>query len=84
MNHQEASDRLLQQVDSWDAFRRSVNSLEGKKAKGDAFERLIQIFLGLHPEYQWQTQDIWLYDEIPGALKKEPLEKKRHIPSRIG
>ena len=50
MNHQEASDRLLQQVDSWDAFRRSVNSLEGKTAKGDAFERLIQIFLELHAE----------------------------------
>jgi len=50
-------DRVIREYGSWEEFFREVSALPdsaptGTPAKGSVFERLTQLYLKTHPEYQ--------------------------------
>ena len=62
-------DAILKEIHSWEELRKAAVPLT-KKRKGDLFERLVQFFLELDPEYS-QLREVWLYEEVPAGLKEE-------------
>lgn len=63
-------DGLIAGCQSWSDFDAQAQRLT-KKAKGDAFERLTQLYLLTHPEYQTLVDEVWLLDEVPAAIRKQ-------------
>ncbi len=39
------------------------------KEKGDIFERIVQLYLQTHPEYQSTLQEVWLLNEVPAKVR---------------
>ena len=65
---------ILSKVTSWDDYFRAAQALKGKGStslKGKLFERLTQIFFQHHPDYAFQTRNVWLFAEIPASIKKD-------------
>ncbi len=61
-------DTLIQKIKTWDDFKKALAPL-GTKAKGDAFERLVQIYLQIDPRHKTKLKRVWLLKELPTHLK---------------
>ena len=57
-------DEFIRSAKSWDDFVAGQRGLLGKE-KGDAFERLVQLYLQLEPIYFAQIKNVWLLAEVP-------------------
>jgi superfamily II DNA or RNA helicase len=55
---------ILRGCESWGEFQQRASSLI-EKAKGDSFERLVQLYLQLEPVYASQLKNVWLLEEVP-------------------
>jgi len=70
------TDRFLAAAPSWDAFFRKASALPASAPgpapdKGKVFERLTQLYLKTHPDYQTRLRNIWrVKDELPPAIRK--------------
>ncbi len=73
--HPLSVDRLIRECGSWTEFFREVSSLpnsarRGGVDKGNAFERLTQLYLQTHPEYLTKLRSVWrAEDELPAAIR---------------
>ena len=75
--HKTGADDLISRCNSWVDFTSAVNDL-GTKEKGDAFERLTQLYLLTKPEYRSLFKDVWLLDDLPSSTKR----RLKNLPSR--
>jgi superfamily II DNA or RNA helicase len=64
------ADDFIQPAKSWDDF---VAGQRGRahKEKGDAFERLVQLYLQLEPIYAAQLKNVWLLEEVPLEIRSK-------------
>ena len=72
-----AADRFLTAARSWDDFFKKASALPastpaGVPDKGKVFERLTQLYLKTHPEYQTKLRHVWrVKDELPSDIRKK-------------
>ena len=57
-------------INSWTEFEAALTPL-GKKAKGDAFERLTYWFFLLNEVHASQYEEVWLWADVPQQVKEE-------------
>lgn len=57
-------------INSWTEFEAALAPL-GKKAKGDAFERLTYWFFLLNEVHASQYEEVWLWADVPQQVKEE-------------
>ena len=61
-------DTVIRNSASWkDLFQRLIAVTP--KEKGDVFERVVQLYLTTHSEYQTKLKNVWMLDEIPKAAR---------------
>ena len=58
---------VLKQSESWEQFQTHVAALANTKEKGDAFERLCQLFLQTDSRYK-ELKSVWLLKEVPASI----------------
>lgn len=58
---------VLKQSESWEQFQTHVAALANPKQKGDAFERLCQLFLQTDSRYK-ELKSVWLLKEVPASV----------------
>jgi len=63
-------DRFIASCASWSEFWDGTKKLSSNKEKGDAFERLTQLYLQTAPEYQSKLAHIWTLREVPPDVRK--------------
>lgn len=63
-------DLILASINNWDDFRTQLTVLSNIE-KGNAFERLTQLYLQLSPVYQSKLRYVWLLHEVPHKLVSE-------------
>jgi len=61
---------LIRSSTSWTDFNASLGSLKSKE-KGDAFARVVQLYLQTEPEYVTKLKDVWLLDEVPVSIQRK-------------
>jgi superfamily II DNA or RNA helicase len=66
--HEAGSMNSRRTVSSWADFCSSLAPL-GTKAKGDAFERLVKLYLTIDPQYSTQLRRVWLHKDVPPKLR---------------
>lgn len=52
-------------------FGKRTSTLALTKDKGDAFERLTQVYLQTAPEYRIALEKVWLLREVPASVRAE-------------
>ncbi len=62
------ADDSIQRAKSWDDFVAGQRG-PADKEKGDAFERLVQLYLQLEPIYAAQIKNVWLLEEVPLEIR---------------
>jgi superfamily II DNA or RNA helicase len=68
-------DTIIRNAQTWmDLFHRLT--VMTPKEKGDVFERVVQLYLQTHPEYQSILQSVWLLNEVPAKVRA-----KLNLPS---
>lgn len=70
-----AKSRLFAGVKSFADLEKRIAAIPENKRKGDAFEQFVKAFLLLDPEYATKISDVWIYHEVPSAIRK-----KLHLP----
>ena len=61
-------DAVIRRAKSWsELFSRLENMTP--KDKGDVFERVVQLYLKTHPEYQSQLSEVWMLNEVPKRVR---------------
>src|SRR4029077_2471116 len=63
-------DRFIASCASWSEFWEGTKRLSSNKEKGNAFERLTQLYLQTVPEYQSEVAHIWTLREVPSDVRK--------------
>jgi predicted helicase len=63
-------DRFIASCAAWSEFWEGTKKLSSNKEKGDAFERLTQLYLQTAPEYQTELERIWPLREVPPHVRK--------------
>jgi superfamily II DNA or RNA helicase len=64
-------DNFIVDCPSFEDFRKRTSALPIPKDRGDAFERLAQVYLQTEPEYQTKLKNVWLLDEVPAGVRNE-------------
>jgi predicted helicase len=64
-------DRFIVDCPSFEEFRKRTSALPLPKDRGDAFERLTQIYLRTAPEYRTTLEKVWLLREAPARVLAE-------------
>jgi superfamily II DNA or RNA helicase len=64
------TDRFIRDCKSWDDFFQRNKSLPSKKEQGDNFERVVQLYLQVTPQYNNLT-DIWAHYEVPADVRRK-------------
>jgi hypothetical protein len=62
------SNRLIAEARCWDDFWSALCTLKSGRERGDAFERLTQLYLQTAPEYRTQLRHVWLLNEVPESV----------------
>jgi predicted helicase len=70
-------DQILRKCRNRLDFCSLVDPFQTTKAKGDAFERLVQLYLAIDPQYRTKLRKVWLYDEVPQKVRRH-----RRLPAR--
>ena len=55
---------LIRKSDSWAELFVQLQEVPSK-IKGDVFERVVQLYLKTHPEYETRLSEVWRLDEVP-------------------
>jgi predicted helicase len=63
---------------SWSDFVKAITPLRSED-RGDAFERLTQLFLQIEPVYGSKLKDVWRESEVPAALRRKLRLPRRDI-----
>ena len=63
-------DRFIASCASWGEFWEGTKRLSSNKEKGDAFERLTQLYLQTVPEYQTELAHVWALRKVPPHVRK--------------
>ncbi|MGV8122265.1 MAG: DEAD/DEAH box helicase family protein [Candidatus Xenobiia bacterium LiM19] len=58
---------LFKNINDWTHFKYELSKLDAK-AKGNAFERLVQFYLQISPLYKTKLKNVWLFHEIPAKI----------------
>ena len=61
---------ILQHTSCWDDFRRQLSALPTTKAKGDAFEALVELYLAFDPKHATKIKYVWHYAKVPPRIRK--------------
>jgi superfamily II DNA or RNA helicase len=64
-----APDRFIASCKSWDDFWERATTLSAAE-KGAAFERLVQLYLQVAPEYRTELQHVWLLRHVPVEIRQ--------------
>lgn len=63
------TDEFIRSANSWNDFGAGQRKLADKE-KGDAFERLVQLYLQLEPRYAAQLKNVWLLTDVPLQVRE--------------
>ena len=69
LNHM-SPDRFIAACKSWEDFWDRTRALSSETEKGNAFERLTQLYLQTAPEYRTKLKDVWLLREVPADIRR--------------
>ena len=64
-------DRFIVDCSSFEEFRKRTSALPLTKDRGDAYERLTQVYLQTVPEYQTALEKVWLLRDAPAHALAE-------------
>ncbi|MDA9982621.1 DEAD/DEAH box helicase family protein, partial [Gammaproteobacteria bacterium] len=64
------TDSLIRKAPSWSELFTVLQSFPAKE-KGDVFERVVQLYLRTHPEYESRLTNVWLLDEVPKSVREK-------------
>jgi len=70
-------DRFIASCNSWDDFWEQTKGLASDTEKGRVFERLVQLYLQITPEYRTELQHVWLLREVTPDICR-----RINLPSR--
>ena len=62
------ADTVIRKAMSWAELFLRLTTMKPKE-KGDVFERVVQLYLKSHPEYQSQLSEVWLLKEVPKRVR---------------
>ena len=62
-------DRFIASCSSWNDFWERAAKLSPTE-KGVAFERLVQLYLQIVPEYRTELQHVWLLRHVPSDIRQ--------------
>src|SRR5688572_22054770 len=62
------ADRLLRRCGSWTEFWKLTRPLD-RRTCGDAFERLVQLYLQTQPLYHSKLRHVWRWPEVPDDIR---------------
>jgi len=65
-----STDRIIAGCRSWSDFVQCVGKLKTTKQRGDAFERLTQLYLQTDPEYVTKLKSVWLLEQVPVKIRQ--------------
>jgi predicted helicase len=63
-------DRFIASCMSWSDFWERATKLSPTE-KGTAFERLVQLYLQIAPEYRSELRHVWLLREVPADIRRK-------------
>jgi superfamily II DNA or RNA helicase len=64
-----SADRFIASCSSWNDFWERATKLSATE-KGTAFERLVQLYLQIVPEYRTELQHVWRLREVPPDIRR--------------
>ena len=62
------TDTVIRKSHSWNALFQRLIPMKTKD-KGDVFERVVQLYLTTHPEYQSTLSNVWMLNEVPKRVR---------------
>ena len=65
------ADELIAACASWKEFSERIATLPTEKEKGDAFERLVALYLMTAPEYRAKLSDVWPLASVPSEIRRQ-------------
>ena len=69
-------DTVIRNSPSWGELFQRLIPMKTKE-KGDVFERVTQLYLQTHPEYQSKLSKVWMLNDVPKRVRKKFV--RRHI-----
>jgi len=70
MARDKSPNTIIAKCASWSQFVQAVSFFSAKD-KGDAFERLTQLYLQTKPEYQTSLKEVWRLADVPGRVRRK-------------
>ncbi len=67
----ENASKFLGRCSNWEQFVSYADGLAATKEKGDLFEKLVQSYLTVHPEYRTKLSSVWLLADVPRDVAKK-------------
>lgn len=64
------ADKILLKASSWDGFAAALEPLTNQE-KGNAFERLVELFLRIDPVYRSQIKSVWPLRKVPVHVRSK-------------
>ncbi len=61
-------DTIIHKSSSWTALFQRLTKMTPKE-KGDVFERVVQLYLQTHSEYESLLANVWMLDEVPKRVR---------------
>ena len=61
-------DTVIRKSTSWAELFRRLIAMKPKE-KGDVFERVVQLYLKTHSEYQSKLSEVWMLNEVPKRVR---------------
>jgi len=62
---------IIRNSATWKELFKKCDDRSINKDKGDIFERVVQLYLKTHSEYESKLSEVWLLDEIPAKVKRK-------------
>ena len=62
------TDTVIRKSHSWDELFQRLIPMKTKD-KGDVFERVVQLYLQTHPEYQSTLSNVWMLNDVPKRVR---------------
>ena len=66
---------IIRKAQSWSELFQTCEKLPNKD-KGDIYERVVQLYLQTHSEYQSKLSEVWLLNDVPAKVRR-----KLNLPS---
>ena len=59
---------FIRKAKSWSELFSRLEQMTPKD-KGDVFERVVQLYLETHPEYETKLAKVWMLNEVPKKVR---------------